>query len=996
VGKAYWRSLDELADTPGFNDLVAREFPGLAEEIADPATRRDFLKILGASLGMVGLTSCRWPKELILPFASQPEGHVPGVPRQYATAFELGGAAAGLLVTSFDGRPTKIEGNPLHPGSLGAASALAQAAVLELYDPERSQHPVRREGGREIAQTWDDFATLSRAQFAGLRAKRGAGLAVLAEESSSPSMARLRARFAEVFPQATWHEYEPLSRDNEREGLRVALGRPLRPVYRFNRAEVIVCLDADPLHGHPDALRHAREFAARRRGEKGKASRLFVAECVPSLTGAAADHRLPVPPSEGAAVAAALAAGLAAAGVALPDWLRPLVGSAVATGASRFVSAGVRELAAARGRGLLLAGERHDAAIHALVAALNAALGNVGHTVDYVDASGGQGSAHAATLGELGTAMEAGRVDTLMILGGNPAYNGPADLAFAAKLGKARTSIHLSLFDDETSRRCTWHVPRAHLLETWGDARAWDGTLSVQQPLIEALYGGRSAIELLSAALDDALASGYEIVRETFGGLVGAADLEATWRRTLHDGVLAGSAWRPLEPAAAPEGLSGVAARLAAGRSGEGLTAVFVADASVHDGRFANSAWLQELPDPLTKIAWDNAACLGPETAARLGVAHGDVVKLAVGGRSLEIAAYVLPGMAAGTVALPLGYGRTAAGRVGTGVGFDTYVLRAAGSPWVAGGVTVEKTGRTYLLATTQDHHAIDVIGLRERERRIGELIHEVELADFENDPGVVRREVEDIAPLPLFTELDYKGEHQWGMAIDLSACLGCHACTIACQAENNIAVVGKAQVAKGREMHWIRVDRYFSGKPETPKIVFQPVACQHCEMAPCESVCPVAATVHSDEGLNQMVYNRCVGTRYCSNNCPFKVRRFNYLNYFKKLPQVEKMVFNPEVTIRSRGVMEKCTFCVQRIEAVKIAAKNDRRPISDGEITPACAQTCPTEAIVFGDLKDPDSRVSRLHRNERAYGLLAELNVQPRTRYLARLRNPAPGVEEA
>jgi molybdopterin-containing oxidoreductase family iron-sulfur binding subunit len=996
VGKAYWRSLDELAETPEFNDLVAREFPGLAEEIADPATRRDFLKILGASLGLVGLTSCRWPKELILPFASQPEGHVPGVPQQYATAFELGGAAAGLLVTSFDGRPTKIEGNPLHPGSLGAASALAQAAVLELYDPERSQHPVRREGGREIAQTWDDFAAFSRAQFAGLRARRGAGLAVLAEESSSPSMARLRARFAEVFPQASWHEYEPLSRDNEREGTRSAFGKALRPVYRFAEAEVVVCLDADPLHGHPDALRHAREFAGRRRGEKGKASRLFVAECVPSLTGAAADHRLPVSPSEGATVAAAMAAGLAAAGVALPDSLHPLAGSAVPTGASRFVSAAVQSLAAARGRGLLVAGERHDAAVHALVAALNAALGNVGHTVDYVDASGEQRGPHAETIVELAAALEAGRVDTLVILGGNPAYNAPADLAFAGKLGRARTSIHLSLFDDETSRRCTWHVPRAHVLETWGDTRGWDGTVSVQQPLIEALYGGKSTIELLAAALDDAPSSGYEIVRETFRGLAKAVDIETTWRRTLHDGVLAGSAWPSVEPAPAFADLAAAAARLAAGRPAEGLTAVFIADASVHDGRFANNAWLQELPDPLTKIAWDNAACVGPETAARLGVGHGDVVRLDVGGRSLEIAAYVLPGMAPDTVALPLGYGRTAAGRVGTGVGFDTYTVRTAGSPWIAFGARVAKTGRTYLLATTQDHHAIDLIGLREREHRIGELVREVELDELERDPQAVRKEAGDIAALPLFTELDYKGEHQWGMSIDLSACIGCHACTIACQAENNIAVVGKAQVAKGREMHWIRVDRYFSGKPEMPKIVFQPVACQHCEMAPCESVCPVAATVHSDEGLNQMVYNRCVGTRYCSNNCPFKVRRFNYLNYFKKLPQVEKMVFNPEVTIRSRGVMEKCTFCVQRIEAVKIAAKNDRRPIADGEITPACAQTCPTEAIVFGDLKDPGSRVSKLHRNERAYGLLAELNVQPRTRYLAKLRNPAHGVEEA
>lgn len=468
VGKAYWRSLDELAETPEFNELVAREFPGLAEEIADPATRRDFLKILGASLGLIGLTSCRWPKELILPFASRPEGRVPGVPQPFATAFELGGAASGLLVTSFDGRPTKIEGNPLHPSSLGAASALAQAAVLELYDPDRSQHPVRREGGREIAQTWDDLTSFATAHFAALRAAKGTGLAVLAEESSSPSLARLRARFAQVFPQASWHEYEPLSRGNEREGTRLAFGKALRPIYRFDRAEVIVCLDADPLHGHPDALRHAREFAARRLGEKGNANRLYVAECVPSLTGAAADHRLAALTGTIGTIAVALLGELGEADAPVSAGLPSIVGAVLAADDARFVAAAARDLAAARGRGLVIAGERQPAAVHALVAKLNAALGNVGHAVGYVSTAEDESGAPRGTIGQLVAALDAGGIDTLLVLGGNPAYNAPVNLGFAGAIAKARTSIHLSLFDDETSRRCTWHVPRAHFLENVG------------------------------------------------------------------------------------------------------------------------------------------------------------------------------------------------------------------------------------------------------------------------------------------------------------------------------------------------------------------------------------------------------------------------------------------------------------------------------------------------------------------------------------------------
>ncbi|MEW6337974.1 MAG: TAT-variant-translocated molybdopterin oxidoreductase [Acidobacteriota bacterium] len=991
--RAHWRSLDELADTPEFRELVSAEFPGLEEDIADPATRREFVKILGASLGMVGLTSCRWPKEMILPFASQPAGRAPGVAVQYATAMELCGATVGLLVTSYDGRPVKIEGNPLHPASLGAASAPAQAAVLELYDPARSRQPVRREGGKEARQSWEDFDAFATPHFNGLRASRGRGLAILSEASSSPTLARLRVGLVEALPEARWYGWEPLSRDNELEGARLAFGRSVRGVPDLSRARVIVSLDGDLLAGHPDALRLAREFAATRRGDGGEMNRLFAAEPVPSVTGAAADHRLALAAGSIPALASSIAAGLAAHGVAVPEALRKPA-RALDARAERFAAAAAADLAVARGRSLIVAGPRQPAEVHALAWILNEALGAFGATLRAVDDPDGDRESHVQSVTGLAGRLRAGEVETLLILGGNAAYDAPADLGLADLIGRARVSIHLSLHDNETSRRCAWHVPRAHFLESWGDARAWDGTVSVQQPLIEALYGGRTPLELVAALSGARVESARDLVRATPTDGSGSPLGEAGWRRALHDGVVEGSGLPPVRVSVRAEAAGPVAARLGVG-AGRGTEAVFLADASVHDGRFANNAWLQELPDPITRVTWDNAALVGPATAAELGVRHGEMVALTAGERSIEIAACVVPGVAEGVIGLPLGYGRRAAGPVGDGVGFDVYPLRVSEAPHAVK-VDVRGLGRSYVLASTQDHHAIDAIGMEERGRRIGELIVEAEWAEYRRDPDAIRRERHEPKPLALFGELEYGGDHQWGMTIDLSACIGCNACAVACQAENNIPVVGKKQVARGREMHWIRVDRYFKGSPEAPAVAFQPVACQHCENAPCESVCPVAATVHSSEGLNSMVYNRCVGTRYCSNNCPYKVRRFNYFNYFKRTSQVEKMAFNPDVTVRARGVMEKCTFCVQRIESVKIAAKNERRPIADGAIVPACAQTCPTEAIVFGDLRDPSSRVSQLHRHPRAYSLLAELNVQPRNRYLAKLRNPSSGAEEA
>jgi MoCo/4Fe-4S cofactor protein with predicted Tat translocation signal len=995
-----WRSLDELAGTPEFRRFVDDEFPGLAAELTAPRSRRSFLKVMGASLGMAGLASCRWPKELILPFADRPEGRIPGVPSRYATAMELGGSAIGLVVTSMDGRPIKVEGNPHHPSSLGAAHAFAQASVLELYDPDRSRRVIRRQAGQEIVATWDDLTAFASEHFGSLRRTGGKGLAVLAEASSSPTIARLRERFREVYPQARWHEVEAVSRDLERVGTAQAFGRPYRPLYRLDRADVIVALDEDFLGMHPESLRHAREFAARRRAEGGSMNRLFVAEATLSLTGAAADHRVALKTERIVRIAQQLLSELRAAGVPGPAPWAVIAGrSAFADGSveARWARAAARDLAASRGRGLIVAGPRQAPEQHALACALNTALGNAGETVTYVAADDPDRPTHWAAMEELAGSLGRGDVETLLILGGNPAYAAArgARLGLVEGLRGVQTSIHLSLYDDETSSLCTWHVPRAHYLESWGDARAWDGTVSIVQPLIEPLYAGRTAAELLALALGEP-SGAHELTRKTFAGLVPADRLEAAWHQALSDGVVAGSAAPTSTPEPRLEATKEAVSQPEGVAGGDEIEVIFFPDAKVYDGRFANNPWLQELPDPLTRLTWDNAALMSPATAARLGVDRGDVVRLAAhdgaSGATLEVAVFVLPGQAEDTVALPLGYGRLRGGRVASGSGFDAYAIKVAGD---LTRLRVERTGRRYPLATTQDHHAIDAVGLKERNHRVPDIVREGTLAEYLAHPTFAKTPGEERTMLPLWKPIEFTGEYQWGMAIDLSACIGCNACAIACQAENNIPVVGKNRVAQGREMHWIRVDRYFKGRPEAPELVFQPVACQQCENAPCESVCPVAATVHSEEGLNQMVYNRCVGTRYCSNNCPYKVRRFNFFYYWKDLPQTEKMQFNPEVTVRSRGVMEKCTYCIQRIEAVKIAAKNDRRPVRDGEIVPACAQTCPAQAIVFGDLKDEQSRVAGQHREDRAYGVLEELYTRPRTRYLAKLRNPSPAAEE-
>ena len=997
--EGYWRSLQELADTDEFRRQLDNEFPaGLASPVSG-LSRRRFLQIMSASVAMTSLAGCRWPEEKVVPFAKRPEGTVPGEPMSFATTMELGPIASAVVATSYDGRPIKIDGNPDFPLSKGAAGAFAQASVLELYDPDRSRTVIDRTGAKAAESDWDTFRSFARKHY------RRAGwnnVAVLTEATSSPSVHGLLKRIADAGGRV--YAWEPVCRRNEMLGAELAFGTAARTQLDLSRAEVIVDFDANVLQDHPTALRNSRQFTAGRDPESGAMNRLYSFEPSFSITGGMADHRFPTAAIDIAAAVWALAAELvlgeglrlpAASGVEgreLAKWRHHAAGA-------EHVGALARDLMAHRGRSLLLAGTRQPPAVHALVAVLNEALGNTGSAITYLPFA----RPALGTIAELADDLHAGRVESLVILGGNPVYNAPADLDFAAAVAKAEISVHLSHRQDATSAVCTWHVPRAHYLESWGDATAWDGTHLSVQPLIEPLFGGRTATEVLSAMFDAKSRSGYQVVRDTFDGLTGGSgqapaddkSFEKRWRRFIHDGWLADSK--------ATDTASPV---LAAGRlvppvpdahlGPDNLEISFAQDQSSHDGRFADNAWLQEMPDFMTKLTWDNAAILSPAAADELGVGHGDLVELAFADRALEMAVYVLPGQAKYSVTAHLGYGRSDAGRVGNGVGFDTYRLRTWDRLDGGAGLKLHKTGRKYPLATTQDHHAIDAAGADEIQKRVPRLVREGSLHDYREHPEFVDHLGIHHPPLEsLWKEFEYDG-HKWGMSIDLNACTGCNACVIGCQAENNIPVVGKDEVARGREMSWLRLDRYFLGDPANPKCAQQPVACAHCELAPCEQVCPVAATLHTDEGLNAMVYNRCVGTRYCSNNCPYKVRRFNWFNNFEDLDETERLVLNPDVTVRARGVMEKCSYCTQRIEKARVDARVAGRAINDGDILPACAQTCPTDAIVFGDLNDPESRVSRMREISRSYDLLDYLNVKPRTFYLARIRNPNPEIAAA
>jgi len=967
-GRQYWRSLEELSNTKEFQELLHREFPENASEWSDDFSRRNFLKLMGASLALAGLSGCtRQPVEKILPYVRQPEEIIPGKPLYFATAMTLCGAGTGLLVESHMGRPTKIEGNPDHPASLGATDIFAQASVLTLYDPDRSQ-AITNLGN---ISSWSSFYDVLRLRIdiEKQRPNPGGGLRILTETVCSPTLADQFKQLLTKLPGARWCQYEPVSRDNAREGSQMAFGQYLETQYRFEKADVILSIDNDFLNTGPGYLRYVRDFSGRRTAAGGteKMNRLYCVESTPSNTGARADHRLSLRPSE------------------IPGFVRDLCAELGIHGFTtsnsphkKWISALAKDLRQHSGSGAVLAGDPQPAEVHAMTHAINQALGNTGKTVLYTDPVEAVPMNQTKSLQDLVKEMNSGVVETLIILGGNPVFNAPVDFNFKQALSKIALRIHLGLYEDETSFLCDWHIPETHYLESWSDTRAFDGTQSIVQPLIAPLYGGKSSHELLAAIDGHPELTSYEIVQGYWKTQI-ADDFDRRWRRALHDGLIQNSAYAPKSVTAntvIPSGNETPA---------KGLEIVFRPDPSIYDGRYANNGWLQELPKPMTKITWENTVILSPGTAQRLGVQSEDVVDLELSGRSIRGPVWRQPGQAENTVTVHFGYGRARAGRVGTGIGFNAYAMRSSNALWYASGASLKKTGAHSTIACTQNHQLMEG----------RHLVRSASLHEYEEHPEFAKEMVE--APekdLTLYPDHKYTG-YSWGMAIDLNACVGCNACVVACQSENNIPVVGKEQVIRGREMHWIRIDRYYEGPAEDPEMFHQPVLCMHCENAPCEVVCPATATVHDSEGLNVMVYNRCVGTRYCSNNCPYKVRRFNFFLYSDYVTPVSMMQKNPDVTVRSRGVMEKCTYCLQRINETKIEAEKQDRQVRDGEIQTACQQVCPAQAIVFGNINDPNSRVSKMKAEPLNYGLLEDLNTRPRTTYLAHLRNPNPEIEE-
>ncbi len=986
-GPTFWRSLDEVAETPEFQRYLQREFPEHAAELGDPAGRRQFLKLMGASLALAGVTGCtRQPAEHIVPYVVPPEGFVPGKTQLYATAMPRGGYAEPVLAVSLHGRPIKIEPNPEHPIG-GGTSRYGQASILGLYDPDRSQTVTYRGDIRSFA----DFQSAMAGGLIAQQAVGGAGLRFLTGTITSPTVAAQIAAVLDIYPDARWIQYEPLDRGGVADALAAAFGQRVEPRLHLDSADIILSLDADFMDEGPDELRNARTFAARRRLVNGGTSmnRLYIVESRTSNTGTKADHRLAVRAADVDGIARAVAARLGVPGVS--------AGTLPAHVKQAWIDAVADDLKGAAGRALVVAGDNQPASVQVLAAAMNQALGSAGTTVTYVPSQAARVDGRTGTLTELVGDMTAGTVDLLVMIDVNPVYDAPVDLGFADQLAKVGVRVHAGLYADETAELSHWHVPLSHYLETWGDVRAADGTVSIVQPLINPLYEPtRGPIEILAAFGDNPAATAFETVRAHWETAFGEgaytapdgsafADFEKFWRRAVHDGFIAGTAVDAVTlgvPSSIPAAPSAPAA--------DALEVTFTADPTVADGRFANNAWLQELPKPLNKVTWDNVIVMSPRTAERLGVGaqkmtryKANVATVTVNGRSVTGPVWVQAGHPDNSVNLQLGYGRWRAGSVGTGIGYNANLIRRSTGPSFALGAEVAPTGDTYTVASTQMHFNM--------EQRA--VVRTASLPVYKADPTFAQH----MTHVPKYedtlhgNEWKYDGQYKWGMVIDLNACDGCNACVVACSSENNIPVVGKQQVSMGREMHWLRIDRYYEGDLDAPVVHDQPIGCMQCENAPCEVVCPVAATIHSEEGLNDMVYNRCVGTRYCANNCPYKVRRFNFLLYSDWDTTSLKMARNPEVTVRSRGVMEKCTYCTQRITAARITAKLEDRRIRDGEVRTACQSACSTQAITFGDLNDPESQVSKMRAEPRNYGLLEDLNTRPRTTFLAAIRNPNP-----
>lgn len=1024
-----WRSLRELENDPEFEKHLQQEFPRGADVYQDSGlSKRDFIKLMGASMALagVGLTGCRRPEFALVPFAKGVEYAIPGKFLYYATSMPTRYGAIPLIASTTDGRPTKLEGNPLHPYSNGGTDGFAQASILDLYDPHRSR-AIKHKG--EVVETaaFDEF-------LKGISQSGGKGVAILAENTNSPTRDRLRLQMERDFPGLVWCEYEPLGADEAEVANVAAFGAGVRLLPKIERADVILALDSDFLNVAETGTGYASGFSARRNPDQKGApmNRLYVVESHYTPTGGMADHRLRCKLSSMGELTRRL--GLAIVAETKDPTLAALLGSAPQSDIAlndAWINECAADLIAAAGRSLVLSGPQSPAPLQVLVHAINKALGNLGATILGVTNS----APTSASISELAKSIAAGTVQTLFIFGGNPAYNAPADLDFKNLLAKLPHVVRLGLFEDETSKVAEWHIPAAHYLEAWSDARTYDGTYTSVQPMILPLWNGLSELEILGKLLGAASNAGPDLVRTTFDTLATAAaveeagGLEMLWNSFLRIGFLPNSAFATATLEMNSAGAAALVAKMAPPPA-EGLELVFTQSSSVDDGRYANNSWMLETPDFVTKITWDNAVQISPATAKRLGIKSNnfgtlgviaeklgndvnydlvaDIVEISNGSRTIEIAAIVTPGQADDSLSIPLGYGRDEVSALMQNVGFDVYPLRQSDAMRFASGITLKRTNRTYAIAQTQEH--------RSMEGR--DFVRETTQARYQEDPTFAQTMGMDshIPPnISLYTHPELTSKEQWGMTVDLNTCTGCNACVVACQAENNVPVVGKDQVRKNRDMAWIRLDRYFAGDPEDPEMLPQAIMCQHCENAPCETVCPVNATVHSEDGLNLMAYNRCIGTRYCANNCPWKVRRFNYFDYNQRpidqlywgplakkgMADSLKMVKNPNVTVRMRGVMEKCTFCIQRIEEAKIAriveagptAKSDT-PISTFKV--ACQQACVSDSIVFGDINDPEGRVAQLRKGDRGYTMFKYVNAAPRVTYLARIKNPNPKMPGA
>jgi Fe-S-cluster-containing dehydrogenase component/anaerobic selenocysteine-containing dehydrogenase len=962
-----WRSPEEFTDPESARQQSENQDFEDGVVTFGESDRRRFLSLMAGSLALAGLTGCtRQPTEQILPYVTPPENAIPGRPKFYATAVPVSGVAEGVLVESHLGRPTKVEGNPEHPASLGATGVLSQACLMDLYDADRAKQ-IKHLG---VPQTWDEFQIAFARLLGPIRTRQGAGLHILTETVTSPSLGAHIQAVLKSLPSAQWQQFEPAGSHAARSGAMLAFGRLVNTYYRFEEADVVLALDSDFLTSGRGSTRYARGFAdRRRRGGRTDMNRLYAVECEMTSTGGKADHRLALRYRQIETFARDLAAAVGVKGV------EP---SGTSTN-SAWVNAVAKDLQAHSGASIVIAGEQQTPAVHVLAHAINATLRNIGKTTFHTEPIELQPVDQITSLKALASHLQAGQVELLLIFGGNPVYNAPTDLAFASALSKAKHSVRIGLHEDETSSLCHWNIPESHFLEDWGDARAIDGTVTIQQPLIAPLYDSRTPLHLLDVILQAPGRPSYDIIRSHWQQSQ-KGDFEAFWRKSVHDGMVAGSALPAITPP-----LQQNWPRSSPAPAGASLELVFRPDVYLYDGRYANNVWLQELPHPMTKLTWDNAVHVSPRTAQQLKLKNQERVELRLRGQAVRGSVWISPGHPDNSVLIHLGYGRSKSGRAGDGAGFSAYKLRTSDSLWSADGVEISKVNESYPLASTQMHQFMEG----------RDVALSLNLDRYRQEPDYLRHKLYEPAPGETLYPRWLYGGYAWGLSIDQTACVNCNACVIACQAENNIPVVGKGQVLARRAMHWIRIDTYYEGNLDRPSAHYQPIPCMQCENAPCELVCPVQATNHSSDGLNDMVYNRCVGTRYCSNNCPYKVRRFNFLLYADWRTESWKLQRNPDVTVRSRGVMEKCTYCVQRIREAEIDARVHDGYIKDGAIQTACQQVCPTQAIVFGDINNKDNRVAKLKAEKLNYALLADLNTRPRTTYLAELRNPNPELKE-